>query len=495
MRYIMRTLYVVTVATLLVGCGGANNSATRTGKLSLTVIWPKRTKLIPLASNSIRAAVTSGGQTLGSQLIVGNDGPLNNPSIVTYNNLPVGAATLTATAFPQSDGTGVAQATGAVPANIVAGQTTNVTVNMASTIDHLTITPANPSILVAASQQLTMTGLNQLNQVVLTSPSKVTWNSGTPGKATITNVGNVTGVATGTSLITVTETESGKNANTTVTVTAGGGRQVKIAFASFRDAKSGIYLMNPDGSSQTRISNLAVGDTSPAISPDGTKIAFVSGGAQFGEIEIFVMNSDGTNRTQLTSGPTSPNVEPAWSPDGTKIAFRSGRDGNPEIYTMNADGSNQTRLTNNPSGDTEPAWSPDGSKIAFVSSRDSNDDIFVMNADGSNVTKLTNNQSGGEELSPAWSPDGTKIAFSSERDNGDAEIYVMNADGSNQTRLTNNAAFDGQPAWSPDGTKIAFQSRRDGNDEIYVMDANGANQTRLTNNPTKSNEEPAFGRI
>jgi Tol biopolymer transport system component len=119
------------------------------------------------------------------------------------------------------------------------------------------------------------------------------------------------------------------------------------------------------------------------------KIAFESD--RSGNNDIWVMNADGTNPVQLTTDPAGDHT-PAWSPDGTKIAFVSDRDGgNFEIYVMNADGSGQTRLTDDPAQDFDPTWSPDGSRIAFVSDRDDGFfDIFVMNADGSGPTNLTN---------------------------------------------------------------------------------------------------------
>ena len=121
--------------------------------------------------------------------------------------------------------------------------------------------------------------------------------------------------------------------------------------------------------------------------------------------------------TQLTSN-SGEDSTPAWSPDGSKIAFTSAIDGYNEIYVMNADGSNIIQLTDNSDwDDVSPAWSPDGSKIAFMSDRDRDDDIFeiyVMNADGSNVIQLTNNSD--QDGFPAWSPDGSKIAFTSTRD-------------------------------------------------------------------------------
>ena len=83
------------------------------------------------------------------------------------------------------------------------------------------------------------------------------------------------------------------------------------------------------------------------------KIAFNSN--RDGNHEIYVMSPDGSGQTRLTNNPTS-DFDAAWSPDGTKIAFNSDRDGNYEIYVMNADGTGQTRLTNNNADDEYPAW-------------------------------------------------------------------------------------------------------------------------------------------
>ena len=180
------------------------------------------------------------------------------------------------------------------------------------------------------------------------------------------------------------------------------------------------------------------------------QIAFYS--ERDGNQEIYVMNADGSNQTRLTNNPGN-DSDPSWSPDHTMIAFESDRDGNSNIYVMNADGSNQNRLTNNPADDSNPRWSPDGTKIAFNTNRDStaqdnfqNQEIYVMNAaDGSNQTRLTYNDV--QDTGSSWSPDGTKIAFASNKD-GNPKIYVMNAaNGSQQTRLTNSTAAEGEPDW------------------------------------------------
>jgi dipeptidyl aminopeptidase/acylaminoacyl peptidase len=264
--------------------------------------------------------------------------------------------------------------------------------------------------------------------------------------------------------------------------------QGKIAFESTRDGNNEIYVMNADGTNQTRLTFIPGANFNPTISSDGNKIAFTSNAD--GNREIYVMNAAATNPTRLTNNPSKDDM-PAFSPDGSKIAFVSERDGSPDVYIMDADGSNQVRLTIFSGNDLYPAFSPDGSKIAFVSNRDGNDEIYVMNIDGSDQTRLTF-FSPAVDSAPTFSHEGSKIAFSSDRD-GNHEIYVMNADGSNQVRLTNSPFADAEPSFSTDDNKIAFHSNRDGNNEIYVMNADGTNQTRLTFTSPGSDVSPSWG--
>lgn len=250
----------------------------------------------------------------------------------------------------------------------------------------------------------------------------------------------------------------------------------KIYFESTRDGNNEIYAMNEDGANQTNLTQSPDYQGEPASSPDGTKVAYM--GLPGGDNEIYMMNADGTGQTRLTYSSGIDEI-PSWSPDGSKIIFYSSRDGDNEIYVMNADGSNPVNVSNNPdSNDEAGKFSPDGSKIVFQSNRAGGLNIFVMNADGSNPVQLT---SYGGDGYPAWSPDGSKIVFYSTR-NGGPHLFVMNADGSNQTQLTFSSGAEGVAAWSPDGTKIIFDSTRDGTYEVYVMNADGTGQTNLTDN-------------
>ena len=224
----------------------------------------------------------------------------------------------------------------------------------------------------------------------------------------------------------------------------------RIVFDSNVDGNPEIYVMNADGSSPTRLTNNPAFDGYPSWSPDGSKIAFTS--ERVGGSHIYVMDANGSNVVALTNNLGGNNFGPSWSPDGSKIAFTSARDaGNLEIYVMNADGLNPTNVTNDIQSDYDPSWSPDGSKIVFThqgTNPGDRADIYMMSPNGTAKANITNTAAS-SEFSAAWSPDGSRIAFVTDRD-GNAEIYLMWSDGSGVPQnFTNNPADDLQPDWQP----------------------------------------------
>ena len=249
-----------------------------------------------------------------------------------------------------------------------------------------------------------------------------------------------------------------------------GGGSGKIAYVSGEGDDAEIYVMNVDGSHQTRMTQNDKRDFDPVWSPDGKMIAFST--EYFGNYKIFVMNADGSDLKCLTDEFGS-EMGPVWSPDGTKIAYTDGLGGfvewkaakndQLEVFVMNPDGSNKRNLTQNKSSDYDPAWSQDGSKIAFVSDRYGSADIYMMDADGGNPVNVT--KSGGDDFNPSWSPDGTQIAYN-------PGIQFINLDGSRWYRAKDgvykykkdstgwgNDEFDFRYAsfganWSPDGKEI-----------------------------------------
>ena len=285
------------------------------------------------------------------------------------------------------------------------------------------------------------------------------------------------------------------------------GREV-ILFASDRDTVgtvryNDIYLMNADGTGLERLTTHPRGDSYPALSPDGAKIAFVSSRVSAGD--VYTMNVDGSDIKRLTNNVAGAYQfrgyagAPAWSPDGLRIAFHAERD----IFVIRPDGSNLTRLTSHPADDRSPTWSPDGGWIAFVSDRDQNYSIHIMPSEGEHAGQERITTDAGWETSPAWSPDGARIAFAKRKEGFEAchptHIYTMNVHGGDQRAVTGSvdappdcsasASYFDSPTWSPDSQRIAFQ----GGGGISIANADGSGMTLLA--PNKGRPEPSWGVI
>ena len=177
----------------------------------------------------------------------------------------------------------------------------------------------------------------------------------------------------------------------------------QIAFVSTRDNSAGrlaIFTMNSDGSEIRRITPNAYYQYL-SWSPDGTSLAFLS--QTIYQFNIYTMNIDGSQLNRLTNVRNDNSL--AWSPDRKYIAFDSYRDdpNQLDIYIMQRDGTDIRRLTHNPANDRFSSWSPDGKEILFASNRDSDDwidHVYIMNADGTEQRRLTELNSN----SPIWRP-------------------------------------------------------------------------------------------
>ncbi len=295
----------------------------------------------------------------------------------------------------------------------------------------------------------------------------------------------------------------------------------EIAFVSDREGTHSIYVMNPDGSSQTRIGSWCGIDNTFCWSPDSTKIAFIDGDGW-----LCLAQADGENPSKLVEIPSysiswSPDSGkiaagcldictidvntgrlenltntsgidewwPVWSPDSSEIAFVVYNPPYCEITLMDADSSNQTMITSERGICEELSWSPEGGKLSYTwySEEETGPegicrDICLVNIEDDSKVNLTNSPEF-DDRDLSWSPDGKRIAFSSRRQVVDIQIYVMNADGSQSSKLTSGESSNYFPSWSPDGRKIVFTSSgpHPVKKDICILDASGNNVTNLTN--------------
>ena len=258
----------------------------------------------------------------------------------------------------------------------------------------------------------------------------------------------------------------------------------RIAFSAVDGTTWQIYSVELDGSGLTQLTHVPDTEVAedPVWSPDGARIAYVvdeNGGN--GPTKIWVMNADGSDPRLLIEGAGS-FWSPAWSPDGNRIAFAHGDPSN--LYVVNSDGTDLTQVTqtqgNPPVG--SPSWSPDGSRIV-VGGEGEVQHLYVMNADGTGLTPLLDqpgfraNEAGFEGF-PAWSPDGSTIAITTA-----SGIYAVNPDGTGLREVTSAGQ---SPAWSPDGSRIVFMAPRPGTTEdttLFVMNANGGDVGELSGLP------------
>lgn len=248
----------------------------------------------------------------------------------------------------------------------------------------------------------------------------------------------------------------------------------KVVFVSQATGNKEIYLMDFDGRNITQLTRHQSICLSPRFSPNGTKIAFTSYKA--GNPDIYIRDLRTGDERRLVHFPGL-NISPSFSPDGQRLAFTLSKDGNPEIYTMRVDGSDLTRLTYDPAIDVSPSWSPDGKRIAFVSNRGGHPQIYLMEANGQNIQRLT--FEGNYNTHPAWSPRGDRIAFDSFTGDG-TNICTIRSDGTGYKILTAKLGRCEMPSWSPGGSHIIFSSNRDGPNHLFLVDAEGTHIKKLT---------------
>ena len=283
----------------------------------------------------------------------------------------------------------------------------------------------------------------------------------------------------------------------TPTPLAGGGR---IAFVSNRTGQRDLYVILPEGSGLSRLTDSPGDEFYPAWSPEGDRLAFTYWvPKQIVDSGVFVMNADGRGRYKILDQGWNPD----WSPDGGQIvvayspcSFIYCSDPPPSnLRVINPEGGASVPITDDPISHREPAWSPDGRWVATTVTLGSwpgpiNYEIYLVDPTTGLEVRVT--EFPGTDSEPSWSPDGLRIAFTSNR-GGNLDIYLMTVEGGQITQLTDHPGEDGHPTWSPDGRWIAFASERDGNFELYLLEIDTGALVRLTDDPA-DDVEPDWSR-
>jgi len=257
--------------------------------------------------------------------------------------------------------------------------------------------------------------------------------------------------------------------------------QSHIAYVSAHSGYKEIWEMDYDGANAHQLTHLKSISLTPRWAPDASRIAFTCYVPFRGVVspQICIYSLD-LNRLIAFPRYRGTNSSPAYSPDGTQIAFMSSQNGDPEIYTCDSTGGHLKRITFAAGVNTSPVWNPKtGNQIVFVSDRAGDPVLYIANSDGTNVQRIDLPDMG-YSVDPSWSPNGQLLAFSWRRPSGNFDIYVMDIVSHQLVELTRDEGRNERPSWAPDGRHIVFESTRTGTRQIWSMLADGSQPRQLT---------------
>lgn len=215
-----------------------------------------------------------------------------------------------------------------------------------------------------------------------------------------------------------------------------------------------------------------------------TRIAYVTKSG--GEYRLEVADADGED-PHVALRSREPIISPAWSPDGSKLAYVSFENKKPVVYVQDLVTRQRIVIANYKGSNSAPAWSPDGSRLAVALARDGLTQVYLVNADGSGLRRLTHTD--GIDTEPQFSADGRTIYFTSDRSGG-PQIYRMNVNGGDTQRVSFSGSYNISPRISPDGKTLAYISRRDGRFQLYALDLTNGQEQRLSD--TTKDDSPSF---
>ena len=249
----------------------------------------------------------------------------------------------------------------------------------------------------------------------------------------------------------------------------------RIVFSTDMNDSMDIYTMNTDGTNIHRITDGEYSEIMPFISPDGTKIVYSSNEDK--KWNIYTINLDGTGKERITNGNQN-DILPIFI-DNETIIFQSFREGLPQIYKINMIGKKLERLTFGFTLAMHPALCSGGDKIIFVGEKNGSVDLYSINTDGNGLLPLTH--SGFKKAFPSISPDGKKIAFSGNSD-GYWDIYIVNISEGTQEKIQIRSEESYYPSFTSDGEWIVFQSLEGRDIELFKVNLQTKDIIMLTDN-------------
>jgi len=258
----------------------------------------------------------------------------------------------------------------------------------------------------------------------------------------------------------------------------------RLAYITKANERYTLWVADADGENAQAALASPEPIISPAWSPDGTQLAYVSFEAR--KPVVYVHDVTSGHRRLLANFKGS-NSAPAWSPDGRSLAVTLSRDGVSQLYLISASGGEPRRLTQSQSIDTEPTFSPDGGTIYFVSDRGGVPQIYKMPVAGGAAQRVT--FSGDYNVSPAVSPDGRWLAYISRA--GGYRLHVMELASGNVTALS-DATEDENPSFAPNSRLIVYATRQNGSGTLMTTTLDGKIKARLAGQGADI-REPSWG--
>lgn len=261
-----------------------------------------------------------------------------------------------------------------------------------------------------------------------------------------------------------------------------------IYFASNRTGHKEIWAMDFDGSNQRRITHFDFIATSPAVSPDGTRLICTAYAGEGKPARLFLYSLDPLRQLAFVNPPSSYTAHSSFTPDGKQVLFDGASGSRYNMYIAGIDGSGAHVIRSSQDVEVEPVMNPKNSNlIAFVSGRSGTPQIYTMDASGGSVTRVTNGI--GEAYNPSWQPDGEHIAFAWTQGYapGNLNIFIIDPATGSFVQLTHGEGKNENPKWAPDGQHLVFSSTRSGGDQIWSMLADGTDLKQLTASGSNSN--------